>query len=290
MSANNPNNTKEQHRIKICFANQLKGGAIFSVSNKTQALSCESAGAIAVIAVDHRTREEVEENADGVTRMIDPSRIKDIMDVVAIPVFGRVRIGHEMEARIVESIKANGVDEHEMLTAVAPGDRHIKKRNYKVPFMCGASDLGEALRRIQEGASMIRIKGNSAEDTANLAQAVEDITTIQDQITRAVNSSNDDAALRKFAEELQVRFDYLKQVAQIGRLPVPVFGSGGIVQPSDAAYMIELGCDGVVVSNRVFAGSSSQRRIESIVRAVENPNNYELIAALSEDLSVPDTE
>ncbi|KAJ2752139.1 hypothetical protein H4S06_003991, partial [Coemansia sp. BCRC 34490] len=159
-----------------------------------------------------------------------------------------------------------------------------------VPFMCGASDLGEALRRIQEGASMIRIKGNSAEDTANLAQAVEDITTIQDQITRAVNSSNDDAALKEFAEELQVRFDYLKQVAQIGRLPVPVFGSGGIVQPSDAAYMMELGCDGVVVSNRVFAGSSNQRRIESIVRAVENPNNYELIAALSEDLSVPDTE
>ncbi|KAJ1771319.1 Pyridoxal 5'-phosphate synthase subunit snz1 [Coemansia sp. RSA 1843] len=264
-----------------------KGGAIFCVGNKAQAIACESAGAISVIAVDPRSIKDIEKKV-GVSRMIDPSKIKDIMDVVAIPVFGRVRIGHEMEARIVETIMVNGADEHEMLSSVAAGERHIKKRNYKIPFICGASDLGEALRRIQEGASMIRIKGNSAEDTPNLAQAVEDITTIKEQIDKAVSISNDEDALKGFAEELQVRFDYLKQVAQLGKLPVPIFGSGGIVQPADAAYMIELGCDGVIISNSVFAGSANERRIHSIVKAVQNPNNYKLIAELSEDLFAPD--
>ncbi|KAI9504279.1 Pyridoxal 5'-phosphate synthase subunit snz1 [Coemansia spiralis] len=275
---------------KIHFMKSIKGGVIFCVSDSIQASMCEKVGARALIAVDDRTPAIVTTQAAGVSRMIDPSKMKSIMDCVALPVFGRVRIGHQMEAKIVEHLKADGIEEHERLSAVTVTDVHIPKHNFKIPFICGASNLGEALRRIAEGASMIRTKGESATDTANLAAAVTEITTILSEIKTAVSKAGNETELHTYADSISAPRSYVKQVAQLGSLPVPFFACGGIVQPSDAAYMMELGCDGVIISSRIFAGTDPQRRALSMIMATENPKNYDLIARLSENLGVPPTE
>ncbi|MBE6422459.1 pyridoxal 5'-phosphate synthase lyase subunit PdxS [Succinivibrio dextrinosolvens] len=259
------------------LAQMLKGGVIMDVTTPEQARIAEKAGACAVMALE-RIPADIRA-AGGISRMSDPKMIKGIQDAVSIPVMAKCRIGHFVEAQILEAIEIDYIDESEVLT---PADDiyHIDKTKFKVPFVCGARDLGEALRRISEGASMIRTKGEPG--TGDVVQAVRHLRKIQAQIRKVVSLSEDE--LYEEAKNLQVPYELLLYVHKNGKLPVVNFAAGGVATPADAALMMQLGAEGVFVGSGIFKSGDPEKRASAIVQAVTNYTDAKLIASLSEDL------
>jgi len=266
--------------LKRGLAQMLKGGVIMDVTTADQAKVAEEAGAVAVMALE-RVPADIRAQG-GVARMADPTRIKEIMAAVTIPVMAKVRIGHFVEAQVLEALGVDFIDESEVLT---PADEqfHIDKRKFKIPFVCGARDLGEALRRIGEGAAMIRTKGEAG--TGNVVEAVRHMRAIMDEIRRLQELP--DAELMAAAEELRAPYDLVVEVRGIGRLPLVNFAAGGIATPPDAALMMQLGCDGVFVGSGIFKSEDPARRARGIVDAVAHFNEPEVIARASEGLGEP---
>lgn len=259
------------------LAQMLKGGVIMDVSNKEQAMIAEKAGAVAVMALE-RIPADIRA-AGGVSRMSDPKMIKEIQSVVSIPVMAKVRIGHFVEAQILEAIEIDYIDESEVLSPV-DDLHHIDKTKFSVPFVCGAKNLGEALRRISEGAAMIRTKGEPG--TGDVIQAVRHMREIQKEI-RHIQSLREDE-LYVLQKELGVSLDLIKHVHKHGKLPVVNFAAGGIATPADAALMMQLGAEGVFVGSGIFKSGNPQKRAEAIVKAVTNYNDPKILAEISEDL------
>lgn len=259
------------------LAQMLKGGVIMDVTNAEQAQIAQSAGAVAVMALE-RVPADIRKEG-GVARMSDPKMIAEIQNAVTIPVMAKVRIGHFVEAQILEAIKIDYIDESEVLT---PADDmyHIDKNKFQTPFVCGARDLGEALRRIAEGASMIRTKGEPG--TGDVVQAVRHMRMMQSEIRKVVSLREDE--LYEEAKELRVPYDLVKFVHENGKLPVVNFAAGGVATPADAALMMQLGAEGVFVGSGIFKSGNPAKRARAIVQAVTNFNNPKLIAELSEDL------
>ncbi|CAK7008835.1 MAG: Pyridoxal 5'-phosphate synthase subunit PdxS [Peptostreptococcus russellii] len=253
------------------------GGVIMDVTTPEQAKIAEEAGAVAVMALE-RIPADIRA-AGGVSRMSDPKMIKEIIKAVDIPVMAKVRIGHFVEAQILESINVDFIDESEVLS---PADNvyHIDKTKFDTSFVCGARDLGEALRRIQEGAAMIRTKGEAG--TGDVVQAVKHMRTIQNEI-RYVSSLREDE-LFDIAKEYRVSYDLIKYVHENNKLPVANFSAGGVATPADAALMVQLGADGVFVGSGIFKSGNPEERAKAIVKAVENYNNPEVLAKVSENL------
>ncbi len=256
---------------------QLLGGVIMDVTSKEQAKIAEEAGAVAVMALE-RVPADIRA-AGGVSRMSDPKIIKEIQESVSIPVMAKVRIGHFVEAQILEALGVDFVDESEVLS---PADNiyHVNKREFKTPFVCGARNLGEALRRIQEGAFMIRTKGEAG--TGDVVQAVSHMRQINSQIA-AVKALREDELYYK-AKELEVSYDLLKYVHDNGKLPVMNFSAGGVATPADAALMVQLGAEGVFVGSGIFKSGDPAKRAAAIVKAVKNYDKPEVIAEVSENL------
>ncbi|MDO4992225.1 MAG: pyridoxal 5'-phosphate synthase lyase subunit PdxS [Prevotellaceae bacterium] len=259
------------------LAQMLKGGVIMDVTTPEQARIAEAAGACAVMALE-RIPADIRA-AGGVSRMSDPKMIKGIQEAVSIPVMAKVRIGHFVEAQILEAIEIDYIDESEVLS---PADDvyHINKREFNVPFVCGAKDLGEALRRINEGATMIRTKGEPG--TGDVIQAVRHMRMMQSEIRRLTSMSEDE--LYEAAKQLRVPFDLVQFVHENGKLPVVNFAAGGVATPADAALMMQLGAEGVFVGSGIFKSGDPVKRAQAIVKAVTNYNNPKIIAELSEDL------
>lgn len=255
----------------------LKGGVIMDVINKEQAIIAEDAGAAAVMALE-RVPADIRV-AGGISRMSDPAMIKEIMSAVKIPVMGKVRIGHIVEAQILQAIGVDMVDESEVLSP-ADNDYHIDKSKFEVPFVCGARDLGEALRRIQEGAVLIRTKGEPG--TGDVVQAVTHMRQIMGDI-KAVQSLREDE-LSVAARDLQVSYEALQYVHHNGKLPVLNFSAGGVATPADAALMVQLGADGVFVGSGIFKSGDPAKRARAIVEAVANFDDPERLAKISENL------
>jgi pyridoxal 5'-phosphate synthase pdxS subunit len=255
----------------------LKGGVIMDVTTPEQAKIAEAAGACAVMALEKIPADI--RAAGGVARMSDPKMIKSIQAAVTIPVMAKCRIGHFVEAQILEAIEIDYIDESEVLS---PADDvyHIDKRKFKVPFVCGARDLGEALRRINEGATMIRTKGEPG--TGDIIQAVRHLRKMQSEIRRIKSLSEDE--LYEAAKQLQVPFDLVNFVHDNGKLPVVNFAAGGVATPADAALMMQLGAEGVFVGSGIFKSGNPEKRAQAIVKAVTNYDKPEIIAELSEDL------
>ncbi|HEX55325.1 MAG: pyridoxal 5'-phosphate synthase lyase subunit PdxS [Candidatus Altiarchaeales archaeon] len=266
--------------LKKGFAKMVKGGVIMDVTNAEQARIAEDAGAVAVMALE-RVPADIRE-VGGVARMADPEKILEIMDAVTIPVMAKVRIGHFVEAQILEALGVDMIDESEVLTP-ADEENHIDKRRFKVPFVCGARDLGEALRRISEGAAMIRTKGEAG--TGNVVEAVRHLRLINSQIKRVENMSEDE--LYREAKELQVPLCWLKETRRLRRLPVVNFAAGGIATPADAALMMQLGADGVFVGSGIFKSKDPERRARAIVEATTHYDDPEILARVSRGLSEP---
>lgn len=256
---------------------QLAGGVIMDVVNVEQAKIAEAAGAVAVMALE-RVPADIRA-AGGVSRMSDPQMIKEIQAAVSIPVMAKVRIGHFVEAQILESLQIDYIDESEVLS-VADHVYHIDKQQFETPFVCGARDLGEALRRIQEGAKMIRTKGEAG--TGDVSQAVTHLRKIHEQI-RYVASLQDDELFNQ-AKELGVSYDLLKRVHDTGKLPVLNFSAGGVATPADAALMMQLGAEGVFVGSGIFKSGNPEKRAKSIVEAVANYKNAAKLVEISTDL------
>lgn len=259
------------------LAQMLKGGVIMDVTTPEQARIAEQAGARAVMALE-RVPADIRA-AGGVSRMSDPKIIKEIQRAVSIPVMAKCRIGHVVEAQILQSIGIDYVDESEVLT---PADNafHIDKTRFEVPFVCGARTLGEALRRISEGASMIRTKGEAG--TGDIVQAVSHMRQMQSELRRVCSMAADE--LYEAAKDMQVPFELLSLVRSDGKLPVANFAAGGIATPADAALMMQLGAEGVFVGSGIFKSGNPERRASAIVCAVENYDNPDKLASLSEDL------
>lgn len=259
------------------LAQMLKGGVIMDVTTPEQARIAEAAGACAVMALE-RIPADIRA-AGGVSRMSDPKMIKGIQEAVTIPVMAKCRIGHFVEAQILEAIEIDYIDESEVLS---PADDvyHIDKRKFNVPFVCGAKDLGEALRRINEGATMIRTKGEPG--TGDVIQAVRHMRMMQSEIRRLVSMSEDE--LYEAAKQLRVPFELVQYVHENGKLPVVNFAAGGVATPADAALMMQLGAEGVFVGSGIFKSGDPVKRAQAIVKAVTNYNNPKIIAELSEDL------
>ena len=259
------------------LAQMLKGGVIMDVTTPEQAKIAEAAGACAVMALEKIPADI--RAAGGVARMSDPKMIKSIQSAVTIPVMAKCRIGHFVEAQILEAIEIDYIDESEVLS---PADDvyHIDKRKFKVPFVCGARDLGEALRRINEGATMIRTKGEPG--TGDIIQAVRHLRKMQSEIRRIKSLSEDE--LYEAAKQLQVPFDLVNFVHDNGKLPVVNFAAGGVATPADAALMMQLGAEGVFVGSGIFKSGDPEKRAQAIVKAVTNYDKPEIIAELSEDL------
>ncbi|ABK60390.1 pyridoxal 5'-phosphate synthase lyase subunit PdxS [Clostridium novyi] len=261
-----------------CEVNErLIGGVIMDVVNKEQAKIAEEAGAVAVMALE-RVPSDIRKEG-GVSRMSDPKMIKEIIDAVSIPVMAKVRIGHVVEAQILQAIGIDYIDESEVLT---PADDlfHINKKEFNVPFVCGARNLGEALRRIGEGACMIRTKGEAG--TGNVIEAVRHMRTIQSQIRKLKVMPKEELMIA--AKELGAPYDLVEYVRENGKLPVINFAAGGIATPADAALMMQLGCDGVFVGSGIFKSENPTKRAKAIVEAVKNYNNPLKIAEVSEGL------
>ncbi|MGH2116021.1 pyridoxal 5'-phosphate synthase lyase subunit PdxS [Aerococcus urinaeequi] len=256
---------------------QLAGGVIMDVVNVEQAKIAEAAGAVAVMALE-RVPADIRA-AGGISRMSDPQMIKEIQEAVSIPVMAKVRIGHFVEAQILESLQIDYIDESEVLS-VADHVYHIDKQPFETPFVCGARDLGEALRRIQEGAKMIRTKGEAG--TGDVSQAVTHLRKIHEQI-RYVASLQDDELFNQ-AKELGVSYDLLKRVHDTGKLPVLNFSAGGVATPADAALMVQLGAEGVFVGSGIFKSGNPEKRAKSIVEAVANYKNAAKLVEISTDL------
>lgn len=255
----------------------LKGGVIMDVTTPEQARIAEAAGACAVMALE-RIPADIRA-AGGVSRMSDPKMIKGIQEAVSIPVMAKCRIGHFVEAQVLEAIEIDYIDESEVLS---PADNvyHIDKHQFKVPFVCGAKDLGEALRRISEGASMIRTKGEPG--TGDIIQAVQHMRKINAEIARVASLQKDE--LFEAAKELRVPYDLVQYVHENRRLPVVNFAAGGVATPADAALMMQLGAEGVFVGSGIFKSGNPEKRAAAIVQSVTNYRNADLIARLSEDL------
>lgn len=266
-----------QYELNKGLAQMLKGGVIMDVTTPEQAKIAEEAGACAVMALE-RIPADIRA-AGGISRMSDPKMIKGIQDSVSIPVMAKCRIGHFVEAQILEAIEIDYIDESEVLS---PADDiyHIDKTQFKVPFVCGARDLGEALRRINEGASMIRTKGEPG--TGDVVQAVRHMRKMNSQIRKITAMSKDE--LYEEAKQLQVPYDLVEYVHQNGKLPVVNFAAGGVATPADAALMMQLGAEGVFVGSGIFKSGNPKKRASAIVQAVTNYKDAKLIAKLSEDL------
>ncbi len=266
-----------QYELNKGLAQMLKGGVIMDVTTPEQAKIAEEAGACAVMALE-RIPADIRA-AGGVSRMSDPKMIKGIQEAVSIPVMAKCRIGHFVEAQILEAIEIDYIDESEVLS---PADDiyHINKREFRVPFVCGARDLGEALRRINEGASMIRTKGEPG--TGDVIQAVRHMRKMNAEINRIVSMRKDE--LYEEAKTLQVPFDLVLYVHEKGKLPVVNFAAGGVATPADAALMMQLGAEGVFVGSGIFKSGDPKKRARAIVEAVTHYNEPKVIAALSEDL------
>ena len=269
--------TENRYELNKNLAQMLKGGVIMDVTTPEQAKIAEAAGAAAVMALE-RIPADIRA-AGGVSRMSDPKMIKGIQDAVSIPVMAKCRIGHFVEAQLLEAIEIDYIDESEVLS---PADDvfHINKHEFKVPFVCGARDLGEALRRIEEGASMIRTKGEPG--TGDVVQAVRHIRLMNQEIAR-ISSMREDELFNR-AKELQVSYDLVKYVHEHKRLPVVNFAAGGVATPADAALMMQLGAEGVFVGSGIFKSGNPAKRAAAIVQAVTNYTDARLIAKLSEDL------
>ncbi len=255
----------------------LKGGVIMDVVNAQQAIIAEKAGACAVMALE-RVPSDIRRDG-GVARMSDPGMIKEIMQAVTIPVMAKVRIGHFVEAQVLEAIGIDYIDESEVLTP-ADEQNHVDKNKFKVPFVCGATNLGEALRRIGEGAAMVRTKGEAG--TGNVVEAVRHIRTINAEIRRLTTLPEEE--LMNAAKELRAPFELVKITAQLGRLPVVNFAAGGIATPADAALCMQLGVDGVFVGSGIFKSKDPEKRAKAIVEATTHFRNAEIIAKVSEGL------
>ena len=266
-----------QYELNKGLAQMLKGGVIMDVTTPEQAKIAEKAGACAVMALE-RIPADIRA-AGGVSRMSDPKMIKGIQEAVSIPVMAKCRIGHFAEAQILEAIEIDYIDESEVLS---PADDvyHIDKRKFKVPFVCGARDLGEALRRINEGASMIRTKGEPG--TGDIVQAVRHMRRMNEEIARITSLREDE--LYEAAKSLQVPYDLVLYVHENGKLPVVNFAAGGVATPADAALMMQLGAEGVFVGSGIFKSGDPAKRAAAIVKAVTNYTDAKLIAELSEDL------
>ena len=266
-----------RYELNKNLAQMLKGGVIMDVTTAEQARIAEDAGACAVMALE-RIPADIR-SAGGVSRMSDPKMIKTIQEAVSIPVMAKVRIGHFAEAQILQAIEIDYIDESEVLSP-ADDTFHIDKTQFDVPFVCGAKDLGEALRRISEGAAMIRTKGEPG--TGDVVQAVRHMRLINQQLRTIQNTRTDE--LFQVAKDLQVPYDLVKDVHETGKLPVVNFAAGGIATPADAALMMQLGAEGVFVGSGIFKSGNPAKRAQSIVKAVTNFNDPRLLAALSEDL------
>ena len=271
------NNKNTQYELNKGLAQMLKGGVIMDVTTPEQARIAEAAGACAVMALE-RIPADIRA-AGGVSRMSDPKMIKGIQEAVSIPVMAKCRIGHFVEAQVLEAIEIDYIDESEVLS---PADDvyHINKRDFKVPFVCGARDLGEALRRINEGASMIRTQGEPG--TGDIVQAVRHMRKMNSEIAKLTSMREDE--LFEAAKNLQVPFELVKFVHDNGKLPVVNFAAGGVATPADAALMMQLGAEGVFVGSGIFKSGDPAKRAAAIVKAVTNFTDAKLIAELSEDL------
>ena len=270
-------NAKNRYELNKELAQMLKGGVIMDVTTPEQAKIAEAAGACAVMALE-RIPADIRA-AGGVSRMSDPKMIQGIQNAVTIPVMAKCRIGHFVEAQVLEAIEIDYIDESEVLS---PADDvyHINKRDFKVPFVCGARDLGEALRRINEGASMIRTKGEPG--TGDIVQAVRHMRKMNSEIAKLTSMREDE--LFEAAKNLQVPFELVKFVHDNGKLPVVNFAAGGVATPADAALMMQLGAEGVFVGSGIFKSGDPAKRAAAIVKAVTNFTDAKLIAELSEDL------
>ena len=281
----NENNTNGNHRVstfatKVGHAQMLKGGVIMDVVTPEQARIAEEAGACAVMALE-RVPADIRKDG-GVARMSDPGMIREIIASVTIPVMAKARIGHFVEAQILEAIGVDYVDESEVLTP-ADEDHHINKHKFNVPFVCGCRNLGEALRRIAEGAAMIRTKGEAG--TGNVVEAVRHARTVMGAIRQLQTMDEDE--LFAYAKEIRAPYDLVKQTAELGRMPVVNFAAGGVATPADAALMMQLGVDGVFVGSGIFKSGDPVRRGKAIVQAVTHYNDPKIIAEVSENLGEP---
>ena len=271
------NNAEKQYELNKELAQMLKGGVIMDVTTPEQAKIAEEAGACAVMALE-RIPADIRA-AGGVSRMSDPKMIRGILEAVSIPVMAKCRIGHFAEAQILEAIEIDYIDESEVLS---PADDvyHIDKKQFKVPFVCGAKDLGEALRRINEGASMIRTKGEPG--TGDVVQAVRHMRMMNREIARITSMRQDE--LFEVAKELRVPYELVLKVHDTGRLPVVNFAAGGVATPADAALMMQLGAEGVFVGSGIFKSGNPKKRADAIVKAVTNYKDAKMLAELSADL------
>ncbi|KAI9596409.1 SOR/SNZ family-domain-containing protein [Syncephalis fuscata] len=278
MSSNSTNGVETAtFTVKAGLAQMLKGGVIMDVIDAEQARIAEEAGACAVMALE-RVPADIRKNG-GVARMSDPKMIKEIKQAVSIPVMAKCRIGHFVEAQVLDTLGIDYIDESEVLTP-ADEEHHINKHKYRAPFVCGCRNLGEALRRIAEGAAMIRTKGEAG--TGNVVEAVRHARTVNAEIRRAAAMSDDE--LYTFAKEIRAPYELVKQTARAGRLPVVNFAAGGVATPADAALMMQLGCDGVFVGSGIFKSGDPAKRARAIVQAVAHYNDAATIAKVSEDL------
>ena len=263
--------------IKRGFAKMQQGGVIMDVTNADQAAIAEEAGAVAVIALE-RVPADIRAQG-GVARMSDPRMIEEIIDAVSIPVMAKCRIGHFVEAQVLESLGVDMIDESEVLTPADPF-YHVEKKKFTVPFVCGARDLGEALRRIDEGAAMIRTKGEAG--TGNVIEAVRHQKVIMGKVRELQNK--DEMELRAVAREIQASYELVKEVAKLQRMPVINFAAGGIATPADAALMMQLGSDGVFVGSGIFKSDDPAKRAKAIVEAVTHFDDPKIIAEVSKGL------
>jgi len=261
-----------EYNVKVGLAEMLKGGVIMDVTNSDQAKIAEDSGACAVMALE-RIPADIRKDG-GIARMSDPLLVKEIQKTVSIPVMAKCRIGHFSEANILEALEVDFIDESEVLTP-ADEEFHIDKNNYKIPFVCGARNLGEALRRINEGAAMIRTKGEAG--SGNIVEAVRHMRTILKEIE--VLEVND-----QVAKEMKVPIKLLKEVSELGKLPVPNFSAGGIATPADAALMMHLGAEAVFVGSGIFKSENPSERAKSIVKAIAHYDNAKILAEVSEGL------
>jgi pyridoxal 5'-phosphate synthase pdxS subunit len=267
-------------RVKRGMAEMQKGGVIMDVINAEQAKIAEAAGAVAVMALE-RVPSDIRK-AGGVARMADPRIVEEVLNAVTIPVMAKARIGHIVEARVLESMGVDYIDESEVLTP-ADEEFHLLKSDYTVPFVCGCRDLGEAARRIGEGASMLRTKGEPG--TGNIVEAVRHIRKVNSQVRRVVSMSTDE--LMTEAKILGAPFELLLEIKKLGRLPVVNFAAGGVATPADAALMMELGADGVFVGSGIFKSDNPEKFARAIVEATTHYQDYKLIAEISKELGTP---
>ncbi|MBI1788993.1 MAG: pyridoxal 5'-phosphate synthase lyase subunit PdxS [Acidobacteria bacterium] len=269
----------ESFRVKVGLAEMLKGGCIMDVTNAEQALIAEKAGASAVMALE-RVPADIRKEG-GVARMAPIGKIREIMATVSIPVMAKARIGHFMEARILEALGVDYIDESEVLTP-ADEEHHIAKRDYKVPFVCGARNLGEALRRIAEGAAMIRTKGEAG--SGNIVEAVRHMRTIQKEMKQLTVLGKEELVAQ--SKQLQAPLELVELVAQTGKLPTPNFSAGGIATPADAALVMQLGAEAVFVGSGIFKSSDPERRARAIVKATTYFNDPAKLLEASEELGL----